>query len=110
MISVTRPSRSIRTMALGASWWARRPDALDVRDQLTDRRRNGRYTGADRPAVQLHGAGSAQRHATAELRAGAADDVAQHPEQRHVGGDIDRVGRAIDAQRDHGGAFSFKGG
>src|SRR5206468_3517108 len=49
---------------------------------------------------------STQRHAAAELRTGEADDVAQHPQQGHVAGDIDRVGRAVDTQRDHGGSFS----
>ena len=42
-------------------------------------------------AVDMHGAGAAQRHAAAELRAGHAEHVAQHPEQRRVAVDIDAV-------------------
>ena len=47
-------------------------------------------------AVDMHGAGAAQRHAAAELRAGHAEHVAQHPEQRRVAVDIDAVSLAVD--------------
>ena len=40
-------------------------------------------------AVDMHRAGAAQRHAAAELRAGHAEHVAQHPQQRRVAVDID---------------------
>ena len=35
-------------------------------------------------AIDVHGAGAAQGHAAAELRAGHAQRVPQHPQQRHV--------------------------
>jgi hypothetical protein len=39
----------------------------------------------------MHSTGAAQRHAAAELRAGHAQHVAQHPEERRVVVDIDAV-------------------
>ena len=42
-------------------------------------------------AVDVDGAGAAQRHAAAELGAGHAQHVAQHPEERRVAVDIDVV-------------------
>src|ERR1700748_3459169 len=56
-----------------------RADRLDRRDRgganAVDRGDAG--TGGD--AVDMHGAGAAERHAAAELRAGHAEHVAQNP-------------------------------
>ena len=41
----------------------------------------GHLAGAHRLAVEMHRAGAAQRHAAAELGAGQAERVAQHPQQ-----------------------------
>src|SRR5262249_58551295 len=60
--------------------------------------------GADGDAVNMHGAGAAQRHAAAELRSGHAEDIAQHPQQRGVAINIDR---SIDAVDLDGGGHSF---
>jgi hypothetical protein len=43
-------------------------------------------------AVDMQGAGAAQRYAAAEFRAGHAEPVAQHPEQRRIAVDIDATG------------------
>ena len=47
-------------------------------------------------AVDVHGAGAAQRHAAAELGAGEAQLVAQRPQQRGVVGEVDVVAPAVD--------------
>ena len=41
-------------------------------------------------------------HAATELGAGKVGDIAQDPEQRHVGGDIQLLILAIDVQGEHG--------
>jgi hypothetical protein len=46
----------------------------------------------------MHGAGATQRHAAAELGAGHAQYVAQHPQQRRVAIDVDAVHLAVDLQ------------
>ena len=51
-----------------------------------------------RRAVQVHGAGAALRDAAAELGAGEAEQVAQHPEQGHVGRRIHVALDAVDGQ------------
>jgi hypothetical protein len=48
---------------------------------------------------------AAERHAAAELRAGHADDVAQHPEERGIAVDIDGVIGSIDLDRKGHGYF-----
>ena len=53
-------------------------------------------------AVDVHGAGAALGDAAAELGAGQAERVAQHPQQRRVGLDIDLVGSSVDGKRHHG--------
>jgi hypothetical protein len=73
-----------------------RADGLDCRDlgaaDAVDRDDTG--TGGD--AIDMHGAGAAQRHAAAELRAGHAEHVAQHPQERRIAVDIDAVCVPVD--------------
>src|SRR6266436_2662862 len=73
-----------------------RADCLDRRDlggaDAVDLGNAG--TGGD--AVDMHGAGAAERHAAAELRAGHAEHVAQHPKQGRVAVDIDGVRGSVD--------------
>ena len=57
-------------------------------------------------AVDMHGAGAAQGHAAAELGAGHAEHVAQHPQQRRVAVDIDLMRCAVDLQRESHGCLS----
>jgi hypothetical protein len=47
----------------------------------------------------MHSAGAAETHATAELRAGHAEHVAQHLEKRLGAVDIDRSIDAVDLDR-----------
>src|SRR5262249_45935372 len=75
------------------------PDGLDGRDlggaDAVDR-------GDTRPggvAVDMHRAGTAQRHAAAELGARHAEHVAQHPQERGVAVNVDRPVDAIDPNR-----------
>src|SRR5256712_12954056 len=77
------------------------PRRLDGRDGFADDRGHRRDAGADRPAIEMHRAGSAQRRAAAELGAGQSDDVAQYPEQGHVRGYVHRVRLAVYPPRDH---------
>src|SRR5208282_1353020 len=57
---------------------------------------DGGDTGAGGNTVDMHGARTAERHATAEFRAGHAEHVAQHPEERRVAVDIDAVCVPVD--------------
>src|SRR5688572_22834802 len=50
----------------------------------------------------MHRARAALAEAAAEFRAGEPQGVAKHPEQRHVGTDVDVVTPAIYIERDHG--------
>ena len=59
--------------------------------------RGRRNAGAYRPTVKMHGAGAAQRDATAELRSSQPHNVAQDPQQRHVARHIECVFLIIDA-------------
>src|SRR5216684_8692970 len=77
----------------------RRADRLDRRDlggaDAVDRGDAG--TGGD--AIDMYGAGAAQRHAAAEFRAGHAEHVAQDPQESGVTVDIDRPIDAVDLDR-----------
>ncbi|MNR44492.1 hypothetical protein D3C85_1632430 [compost metagenome] len=55
--------------------------------------------GAHRVAVHVHGAGTAQRHAAAELGTGHAEHVAQHPQQGRVVVHVDLVLGAVDLEK-----------
>ena len=59
-----------------------------------------RHAGARRLAVEMHRAGAALGESAAEMRVVESEIVAQGIEQRHVGIGIDRVGRAVDVQRE----------
>jgi hypothetical protein len=73
---------------------ADRFDRCDLGDADAVDRSDAR-TGGN--AIDMHGAGAAQRHAATELRASHAQDIAQHPEEWGVAVDIDAVGVAVDA-------------
>src|SRR5262249_51472306 len=60
-----------------------------------------RDAGADRLAVDMHGAGAALRDPAAELAAGQSDLLAQHPEKRHLALDIEPMRGPVDLDRDH---------
>src|SRR5882724_916349 len=71
-------------------------------DRLDRRDRGGAYTvdrgdtGTHCNAVDVHGAGAAERHAAAELSAGHAEHFAQHPQKRSVTINIDCPIDAVD--------------
>src|ERR1700736_6835152 len=62
-----------------------RADAVDRRD-----------AGAGANAAEVPGAAPPQPKAAAELRAGHAEHVAQHPQQRRVAVDVDGLNGAVD--------------
>ena len=76
---------------------------FDRGDLLALGRGDRRDAGADGLAVQVHGAGAAQRRAAAELGAGHAQRVAQGPEDGGGGVGVDRVLAAVDVERAHDG-------
>src|SRR5215469_15183760 len=76
-------------------------DAFDGGDLAVADIADLRLAGAHRIAVEMDGAGAAERQAAAELGAGEVELVAQGPEEGHVGLRIDVVRRAIDGEADH---------
>ena len=64
-------------------------DRLDGRDHGVPDAVDGGDARAHRTAVEMDRAGSAHRHAAAELGAGHAEHIAQHPQERGVVVDID---------------------
>src|SRR5579862_9347467 len=59
-----------------------RRKAFNGGDMLAGDARNWRNTGADGLSIEMHRTGPAERHAAAELGAGHAQRIAQHPQQR----------------------------
>src|SRR5579859_129749 len=64
-------------------------------------RAHGELTGSDRDAVQMNRACAAQGNPATEFRARHPENVTQHPQERHLVGDIDTVLRAVDGQFFH---------
>src|SRR5271165_6913366 len=77
-----------------------RADRLNRRDLGFAEVADGSDAGSRRDAVDMNSAGAAERHAAAELRAGQAQHVAQHPKERRVGVHIDGPIDAVDPNRD----------
>src|SRR4029077_9650289 len=65
--------------------------------ESTDRHRTGPHGGT----VDMHRARAAQCDTAAEFCARQTDNVAQHPEQRSIGLDVDLPGYSVDVDRDH---------
>jgi hypothetical protein len=59
------------------------------------------HAGARCRAVDVHGARAALRDAAAIFRSGEADLLAQHPEQRGAGIDVDGGGFAVEGEAGH---------
>src|SRR2546422_5248812 len=76
--------------------------AFDRRHALAGDGGHGQHAGARRDAIQVDGAGAALGDAAAELGAGEPEGVTQHPEERRVGGDVDRFAFAVDGEADRG--------
>src|SRR5260370_10847668 len=80
-----------------------RRKAFDGGDFLARDAGNRGDAGTGGFAVDVHGTGSAERHAAAELGAGHIQGVTKHPEQRHVRADIDGLRFAVQGKTDgHG--------
>src|SRR5207247_990578 len=76
--------------------------AFDRGDAFAGDGGHGQHAGAGGDAVQMDGAGAALGDAAAKLGAGEAEGVTQHPEERRVGGDVDRFAFAVDGESDGG--------
>src|SRR5262249_58977725 len=61
-----------------------------------------REAGANGRAVEVHRASAAESLAAPEFRAGHAEHVAQHPQERRVPIDIDALHLAVYVEPDHG--------
>src|SRR5256884_7224153 len=59
-------------------------DAFDRRDRTRADGADRRDARANRVAVEMYGARSTLRHATAELGAHQAEQIAEHPQERHA--------------------------
>src|SRR6185436_7070731 len=59
------------------------------------------HAGAHGVAIEVDGTRAAQRLTAAILGSGEAEQIAQDPEQRHLGVGIDVVRDAIDGELDH---------
>ncbi len=78
-----------------------RGQAFDGRDLRARDLADRRHAGSHRLAIEVHGARAAEGHAAAEFGAGEIELVAEHPEERRVGRDVDLVAGAVDAEGDH---------
>jgi hypothetical protein len=74
---------------------------LDGLDGAGAHSRDGHDAGAHRLAVEVNGARPALGDAAAELRPRKADQIAQHPQQGHVGRRVDLARRPVDGERVH---------
>src|SRR2546421_1901333 len=72
--------------------------AFDGGDALVGDGGDGQHASAGGRAVQVHRARAALRDAAAELGAREAECVAQHPEERRVGRDVDRLTLAVEGE------------
>src|SRR5215472_10849886 len=88
---------------LDSSTSRRCADRFYRRDRVLPDRFDGQNARAHRGTVEMHCAGTAQRLATAELRAGHAQHVTQYPEKRRVSIDIDAMLHVVHFDREcHG--------
>jgi hypothetical protein len=75
---------------------------LDGRDCLVTDRSDGKDACANGCTIDVNRACATQTHAATELGARHSQDVAKHPEQWHLGRDLDLVSITVDGQSDHG--------
>src|SRR6516164_7171464 len=72
-----------------------RDDAFDGGDGAVLQRADRKNVGTHWLAVDMHGAGAALRDAAAELRPREPKNVAEHPQQGHIGWRIERLCRSV---------------
>jgi hypothetical protein len=78
-----------------------RAESFDGHHVRPGRGGDRRHAGAHRRTVEMNRAGPAQRDAATVLRTGKAKVVAQHPQQRRIGLDIDADLLTVDLQIHH---------
>src|SRR6185312_7234847 len=78
-----------------------RTDGFDGRDLALPDRSDRQQARTYRRSVKMHRACAALRDAAAEFGAGEAEQVAQHPQERHIGGRVDVLRFSVDIQRNH---------
>src|SRR6267378_2994848 len=76
-------------------------DGFDCRDRFATDRADRKYARANGLVVEMNGARTTLRDAATELRPRQAYDVAQHPQERHVRGNIRGMRLAVDLQGNH---------
>src|SRR5580700_9967144 len=77
--------------------------ALNSDDLCAIKSADWHRAGAHGGSVDMHRASAALRNTTAEFCAGQTERVAQHPEKRRIGLDVDLPGCSVDVDRDHCG-------
>src|SRR2546426_12351407 len=80
---------------------ARGAEALDRHDLTPGCAAHRRHAAPHRRPVQVHRARSAEPDATAVLRTGQSQLVAEVPEERHLGIAVELLDATIDCQLDH---------
>jgi len=73
-------------------------ESLDRGDGARPHRTNRHRARAHDLAVEMHGARAAQSGPAAVLGTGEIEDVPKHPEERHIGWDVDFVAAAVDRE------------
>src|SRR5437879_5673856 len=76
-------------------------DGFDRRDRFVANRAHRKHARANRLPVEMNSARTALCNAATELRPGQAYDVAQHPQERHVRGNVRGMRLAVYLQGNH---------
>src|SRR5262249_9542248 len=76
-------------------------DRFNGCDLLADHVGHGRDARSDRTTVEMHCTCPAQRDPATELRSRQADNVAQHPQERHVVRNVELLLLTVDRQYRH---------
>src|SRR3989442_11743881 len=79
---------------------------LDRGHGATGGRRGRRDARAHGSTVDVNGAGSADRDAASVLGSGQVQRLAEHPQEWHLGGNVDLALPAVDRERNHGGLLA----
>ena len=82
-----------------------RIESLDRRNRSVPDRGNGRLAGTDGDAVQMNGTRATKTQAASIFGADKIEGIAQGPQKRSIGRDIDRAGLLVNFERigRHGG-------
>jgi len=75
-------------------------ESLDRGDVFSGGGAHMNLTRAGRGTIDMDGARSAKPNTAAEFCSGQSDDVANDPQERHVGGNVDIMRLTVDLERD----------